>query len=76
MNNIGQIMPNWITSRAKSIERKCLNKFGRSLSFTGIEMILRDGAVISIDIETKVITIDKDKYKENKEKYLKEVGLK
>ena len=68
-------MRNWLTSEAKRIERKCLEKFGRSLAFTAIEIILSDGAILEVT-EKGLVLIDIVKYKENKEKYLKEINLK
>ena len=69
------IMSRYITSTAKAIERECLDKYNKSLSFSGIEMILRKDAVIENQLDTGLMVIDIDKYKENKIKYLKEMGL-
>lgn len=68
-------MSSWLQSQAKTIEKRCLNRFGNSKSFVSIENMLRDGAVISVQDDTGIIEIDKDKYKENKTRYLKDVGL-
>jgi len=69
------IVRSWLTSEAKRIERKCLQNFGRSLAFTAIERILSDGAILEVT-EKGLVLIDIEKYKENKEKYLKEINLK
>lgn len=66
---------NWFEIQAKTIETKCINKNGISLTFTGIEMKLRKDAVLNIDVNTGVETIDEDQYRENKQNYLKSVGL-
>lgn len=73
MNKI--IMTSWLTSRAKRIEKKCLSKFGRSLSFPSIEMILKDDAIISYNSGEGTCIIDIDKFKKNEKKYLKECGF-
>ncbi len=69
------IVREWITKEAKSIEKKCLEKFGRSLAFTAIEQILSDGAILEVT-EKGLALIDIEKYKENRDKYLKEINLK
>lgn len=70
------IMIHWLDNRAKRIEKKCLNNFGKSLSFISISRILSDNAVIEARQDLGTMIIDIDKFKENQAKYLESVGLK
>jgi len=56
---------NWLTTQAKTIEKKQLKKYGKSLSFTGIQGILSK-AIIEIQSDTGTLVIDDKKYKEIK----------
>ena len=69
-------MKNWLTNRAKKIEKRCLYNFGKSLSFTGIEGILGNKAILEHQSDKGTMIIDIDKFKENERKYLTELGLK
>lgn len=58
----------WVTTQAKTIERKNLNKYGKSLSFTGIQGLLSEA---NIEIQDRVLLVDKEKYQEIKANLLK-----
>ena len=60
----------WLTTQAKSIEKKKFKKYGRSLSFTGIERIL-NRAIIELETDTQTLIIDDEKYNKIKKQLLK-----
>lgn len=60
----------WVAVQAKTLERKTLNRAGRSLTFSGIERYLLANDVI-IEIQGNVYVLDGDTYDKNKENTIK-----
>lgn len=63
----------WVDTQAKTLERKTLNRAGKSLTWNGIADKLCKNAII--EVRDKYFVLDEDKYKENKQEtinYLKE----
>jgi len=54
----------WLDTQAKTLERKTIKKYGRSLTFSGISRKLMEGAII--EIYDGVLILDKEKYILNK----------
>lgn len=54
----------WLQNQAKTLETKTIRRHGRSLTFSGIQRMLTDGAVIEVD--DKTVILDEDSYRHNK----------
>ena len=54
----------WLDTQAKTLERKTIKKYGRSLTFSGISRKLTEGAII--EIYDGVLILNEEQYKKNK----------